>query len=67
MRFKEFGMILFVENYKKCIDFYSNRLQLPIRNEKETLVCFDLSHGYLMVEQGGGCSAHEKPENKTRR
>ncbi|SES61920.1 lactoylglutathione lyase [Oceanobacillus limi] len=60
MNFREFGLILFVEEYEKCIRFYRDSLQLPVRNIKETLVAFDLPNGYLMVEQGGIGSVHEK-------
>ncbi|RPF55495.1 VOC family protein [Aquisalibacillus elongatus] len=60
MKFSEFGLILFVEEYEKCIDFYRDVLQLPIRNIKDTLVTFDLPNGYLMVEQGGIASNQEK-------
>ncbi|WP_018932737.1 VOC family protein [Gracilibacillus lacisalsi] len=60
MNFREFGLILFVEEYEKCIRFYRDILQLPVRNIKETLVAFDLPNGYLMVEQGGVGSVQEK-------
>ncbi|WP_153463884.1 VOC family protein [Sediminibacillus terrae] len=60
MEFKEFGLILFVEEYEKCIHFYRNVIKLPIRKIKETLVTFDLPNGYLMVEQGGIGSLQEK-------
>ncbi|TFJ92718.1 VOC family protein [Lentibacillus salicampi] len=60
MNFKEFGTILFVENYDACIDFYKHRLQMDVRNVKESLVTFNVSGGYLMVEQGGFGSASEK-------
>src|SRR5699024_5636408 len=60
MNFKEFGTILFVENYEACIDFYKNKLQLDVRNEKETLVTFNVTGGYIMVEKGGFSLAGEK-------
>jgi lactoylglutathione lyase len=60
MNFREFGLIVFTENYEECITFYKNILQLPVRNVKSTLVSFDLPHGYLMVEQGGVGSEKEK-------
>ncbi|MFA1821135.1 VOC family protein [Virgibacillus oceani] len=60
MQFHEFGMILFVENYEECIAFYRDVLQLEVRNEKKTLVAFELPNGYLMVEQGGVGSVQEK-------
>ncbi|WP_100011308.1 VOC family protein [Lentibacillus sediminis] len=60
MQFREFGLILFVEHYEECIAFYRDILQLEVRNEKETLVKFQLPNGYLMVEQGGAESKQEK-------
>ncbi|PKR77353.1 glyoxalase/bleomycin resistance/dioxygenase family protein [Halalkalibacillus sediminis] len=60
MNFREFGLILFVEEYEKCIKFYRDVLKLSIRNIKESLVAFDLPNGYLMVEKGGVGSVQEK-------
>ena len=60
MEFHEFGLILFVELYEECVAFYRDILQLEIRNEKETLVTFEIPNGYLMVEQGGVGSEQEK-------
>lgn len=60
MKFREFGLILFVENFEACITFYRDVLQLPVRNVKKTLVAFELPNGYLMVEQGGVGSVQEK-------
>lgn len=64
MEFREFGLILFVENYKECVGFYRDILQLKIRNIKETLVSFDLSFGYLMVEKGGVGLSKEKTRDQ---
>lgn len=60
MDFHEFGTILFVERYEMCVDFYRNILQLETKNEKEDLVSFSVSGGYLMVEKGGFGSKIEK-------
>jgi lactoylglutathione lyase len=60
LEFREFGLILFVERYEECVAFYKDKLQLPVRKVKETLVSFELSHGYLMVEKGGVGSEAEK-------
>ncbi|ASN05627.1 VOC family protein [Virgibacillus necropolis] len=60
MQFREFGLMLFVEHYEECTTFYRDLLQLEVRNEKETLVAFELPNGYLMVEQGGVGSEQEK-------
>ncbi len=64
MNFREFGTIVFVENYEACIDFYKNILQLEVRNVKENLVIFTVSGGYLMVEKGGYSSQSEKIESE---
>ncbi|MGP4108567.1 VOC family protein [Virgibacillus sp. L01] len=60
MNFKEFGTILFVEQYEACINFYKNVLQLKVNFEKADLVSFNVSNGYLMVERGGISSHNEK-------
>lgn len=60
MQYREFGLILFVEDYDECIAFYRDVLQLAVRKEKETLVTFELPNGYLMVEWGGAGSKQEK-------
>lgn len=60
MQFREFGLILFVENYEACVAFYRDVLQLTVRIVKETLVSFELPNGYLMVEKGGVGSQQEK-------
>lgn len=60
MEFREFGLLLFVEKYNECITFYKDILQLKVRKAKETLVSFELPHGYLMVEKGGTGSDREK-------
>lgn len=60
MDFREFGVILFVERYEECINFYKNILKIDVRKEKENLVTFNISSGYLMVEKGGNGSSIEK-------
>ncbi|WP_430786760.1 VOC family protein [Virgibacillus flavescens] len=64
MQFREFGLILFVERYEECISFYRNILRLKVRNDKETLVSFEISNGYLMVENGGVGSKKEKSRDR---
>lgn len=60
MEYREFGLILFVERYNECVTFYRDVLNLHVRNVKTSLVCFNLPHGYLMVEQGGVGETKEK-------
>lgn len=64
MEFREFGLILFVERYEECIDFYKNKLRLKVRRVKDSLVSFELPNGYLMVERGGVSSNLEKTRDK---
>jgi lactoylglutathione lyase len=45
------GQILYVRNYEACLDFYGNKLQLPIHFANEALTCYDLFGTYLMVER----------------
>ncbi|RDY71185.1 glyoxalase/bleomycin resistance/dioxygenase family protein [Halobacillus trueperi] len=60
MNVDEFGLILFVERFQKCVSFYQNLLQLPVRRSQDMLVCFDLPIGYLMVEKDGVAQTREK-------
>ena len=45
------GHILYVNNYRDCVDFYKDKLQLPILFQQEQLTCFDFYGTYLMIEQ----------------
>ncbi|MGR9050630.1 VOC family protein [Halobacillus faecis] len=60
MEVDEFGLILFVERFEPCVRFYQRLLQLPVRRSQDTLVCFELQTGYLMVEKGGVAQPGEK-------
>ncbi|MFA1822740.1 hypothetical protein ACDX78_21740 [Virgibacillus oceani] len=37
---------------------------MPVRNEIESLVTFELPNGYLMVDQGGAWSRQEKSSSQ---
>lgn len=50
MKFDRTGIILYTINYKKCVEFYENILELPKLFEKEKLTCFQFGACYLMVE-----------------
>ena len=54
------GIILFVEKYVECVDFYRDVLSLQVAYEKESLTCFHFGSAYLMLEDGGKCSMAEK-------
>lgn len=58
MRYTRTGIILCTENYKECVQFYSDVLDLPILhaldNEHSKLTCFDMGgSNYLIIETGG--------------
>lgn len=58
MKFARSGVILCTENYRQCVSFYTEVLDLPVMfsldNEHSQLTCCDLGKGnYLMIEQGG--------------
>lgn len=50
MKFDRTGIIVFTIEYKKCVDFYENVLELPKMFEKEGLTCFEFGNAYLLVE-----------------
>ncbi|SNQ44734.1 VOC family protein [Cellulophaga lytica] len=50
MDFKRTGIILYTIEYKKCVDFYENILELNKMFETESLTCFEFGNSYLMVE-----------------
>jgi len=45
------GQILYVRNYEACLDFYGDKLQLPVHFANEALTCYDFYGTYLMVER----------------
>lgn len=47
----EIGFVIFVEKFDKCIEFYSNILELEVLFTKKDLVCYKLSNIYLLVEK----------------
>lgn len=51
MKFIETGFLLRVENYEKCVEFYSEILELPVRYKVEGLTNFQFGNGYLLLEK----------------
>lgn len=45
------GILLNVKNYQKCVQFYSKKLGLPIREQKAYLTVFGFGGGSLLVEK----------------
>ncbi|KZL17542.1 MULTISPECIES: VOC family protein [unclassified Pseudovibrio] len=56
----EFGIILFVEDFKACENFYEHILGLEIIEREGNLTTFRMGQNYLMVERGGHGSSHLK-------
>lgn len=60
MQIKETGFILFLENYEENVQFYTDTLELVVRERKEGLVKLDFGGSYLMVENNGISNKTEK-------
>ena len=65
MNFSRTGVILCTENYRQCVSFYSETLELPIMfaldNDHSQLTCCDMGNGnYLMIEKGGKAVSGQK-------
>ena len=52
MKIDESGIVLRVENYEACVDFYTNILELEVRFKKESLTAFQFGAAYLLIEKG---------------
>ncbi len=50
---QHFGIILGTERYEECLEFYRDKLGLPVWFEKDGLCCLRFGAGYLMIETGG--------------
>ena len=50
MKFDRTGIILYTLEYKRCVDFYENTLELIKMFETDHLTCFEFGGSYLMVE-----------------
>ena len=50
MKLDRTGIILYTIEYKKCVEFYQNTLELTKMFETESLTCFEFGKSYLMVE-----------------
>lgn len=62
----ETGLVLFVENYEACVDFYRNVLELPLIKDQGDIIILGFGAGYLMVEPGGTArSTKSRAENPT--
>ena len=50
MKLDRTGIILYTLNYKSCVHFYENILDLNKMFEAENLTCFEFGDSYLLVE-----------------
>ncbi|MDO6761429.1 glyoxalase/bleomycin resistance/dioxygenase family protein [Tamlana sp. 2_MG-2023] len=50
MEFDRTGIILYTIEYKKCVTFYEEVLELTKLFETEVLTCFEFGATYLLVE-----------------
>lgn len=50
MKLDRTGIILYTIEYKKCVEFYENKLGLNKMFENENLTCFEFGQAYLMIE-----------------
>lgn len=50
MKFDRTGIILYTIEYKKCVEFYENILELTKMFETKNLTCFKFGESYLMLE-----------------
>ena len=64
MKFTKAGIVLFTENYARCVEFYGSVLGLDLLHEidrvGEQLTTFSLGDTYLMIETGGVASQSAK-------
>ncbi|GIP38398.1 hypothetical protein J31TS4_16780 [Paenibacillus sp. J31TS4] len=54
------GVILFTQEYERALAFYRDVMGLQVERQKPGLTLFDFGGAYLMVEEGGKASVHEK-------
>ncbi|ROS05516.1 lactoylglutathione lyase [Sinobacterium caligoides] len=64
MDIQRFGIILNVENFNDCVDFYKNVFNLKVLFSEEDgdfkLTCLKFGDGYLMIETDGFSSLEGK-------
>ncbi len=60
------GIIFYVNEYKKCISFYKEILELKILFKTEELTCFDFYGNYLMIEKEDRVEYLEKIQQEKR-
>lgn len=52
MKIQQPGFLLRVENYEACVAFYSEKLGLPIRMQKDGVTNLRFGDGYILLEKG---------------
>lgn len=53
MKLRESGLILFCQNYEIVLNFYTEKIGLPIREQKSGLAVLEFGGSYLMIEDNG--------------
>ena len=68
MDFTQAGVILYTQNYRECVDFYGDALELDLMFEidraGEKFTTFSLGGIYLMIEPGGTAHVGVKSAEK---
>lgn len=57
------GFILYVRNYKECVDFYRNVLGFECMHSTAGLTCFAFGNSYLMIEDDDKVAERESADN----
>jgi lactoylglutathione lyase len=50
------GLILFTENFVRCVDFYRDLLGLPVVFDNGPVIALRFGSGYLMIEGEGSAA-----------
>jgi lactoylglutathione lyase len=66
MKFDQTGIILYTIEYKKCVEFYENILELNKMYEEENLTCFKFGESYLMVELDDEYNGQKTEKERTK-
>lgn len=58
--YEQAGVILFTEDFERCLAFYRDLLELPVMFTTASVAALKFGDGYIMVEGGGVAAATEK-------
>lgn len=57
-------MILFTERFDACVEFYRDKLGMPVWFTKEGLCCLHFGSAYLMIEKEGAWRDRRKTRDE---